>query len=194
MLELYLGRVGLRFSFSFFLLLAVLLLWDNQLLLLPVLFAVLLHELGHLLALHLCGGEVRGVCFTGSGIHIRQSQQAGGLRAELLVHLSGVAVNLLLAGIFYLWPGGFYGAYFSAVNLLLGLFHLIPAGNLDGANALRSVLARRCSEQRARQLLLAVSLCCLAALLWGMLHLLAELNLSAAILWCYLLFCTFREY
>ena len=195
MLDLRLGRLTLRFGFSFFLLMAVLLVWDRDRLVLPVLLAVILHELGHLTAMLLCGVGVRGVCCTGSGVHILPGwHKKGGRIRELTVHLAGVAVNFLMAGLFFLFPMGFYGAYFSLINLLLGCFHLIPAGNLDGANALRCLLSRYCSEAVTRRWMRLVSTGCLGLLLWQMLRAASMLNFSAMILWCYLLICTVREY
>ena len=103
--------------------------------------AALCHELAHLAAmgaagiapahfrLGLTGGRLRG-------------RGAACLRAELLSVLAGPACNLLLAAAFRTAPAESL-RLFSAVNLVLGVFNLLPVQGLDGGRALRLFLERK---------------------------------------------------
>ena len=142
MLELHIGRLRFCFGFSFFLLLAVVCRWQAGSMLLLSFLAILLHEIGHLLAMLLTKTAVKFINFTAFGVHIVRSavQFVPPLRL-VVVYLAGPAVNLLLALLFLGSSREGMAVYFGAVNLLLGLLHLLPAGSLDGACALREALS-----------------------------------------------------
>lgn len=129
-------RNRVEVSAGFLLLAAWLNYWDRQGVFPQVLLACVLHELGHLLALRWLGVPVEKLRVTAVGAEIRI---AGSLsyRGELAAALAGPAVNLVLAGWLSGMPGGAVGA---GVNLVLGLFNLLPVGRLDGGRVLSCVL------------------------------------------------------
>ena len=61
MLELHIGRLRFCFGFSFFLLLAVVCRWQAGTMLLLSFLAILLHEIGHLLAMLLTKAAVKSI-------------------------------------------------------------------------------------------------------------------------------------
>lgn len=73
MLELHIGRLRFCFGFSFFLLLAVVCRWQAGSMLLFSFLAILLHEIGHLLAILLTKTAVKSINFTAFGVHIVRS-------------------------------------------------------------------------------------------------------------------------
>lgn len=134
MLELHIGRLRFCFGFSFFLLLAVVCRWQAGSMLLLSFLTILLHEIGHFLAMLLTKTAIKSINFTAFGVHIVRSavQFVPPLRL-VVVYLAGPAVNLLLALLFLGRSREGMAGYFGAVNLLLGSLHLLPAGSLDGA-------------------------------------------------------------
>ena len=126
-----------RANFGFFLLLSLALLFDRSGLAVGCICAALLHELGHLLAMAVCGVSVTAVCLCPLGVRIERAEPTS-LNRELLINLSGPMVNLLLALVLYRaekFP-------FSAVNCVLGLFELCPLPSLDGGQALFCLMQR----------------------------------------------------
>lgn len=126
------GRVEV--TGGFLLLLAWLNFCDTQGLLPLGVCAAVAHELGHWLAIRLCGGRVSRLQLSAVGA---QMQVVGVLSypAELCCALAGPAVNLLL---------GYAAAQvgwlvFAGMNLAQGLFNLLPIGVLDGGRILRCV-------------------------------------------------------
>jgi len=132
-------------------------------LLLLVFGCVLLHEMGHVLvALRFGIMTPKIVLYPIGGIAwMKKIPKDPG--QELLVALAGPAVNIFLAALAFLLLGGIVPANrnfegFSVgtfavallwINLVLGLFNLVPAFPMDGGRALRALLAMKLSYERA---------------------------------------------
>ena len=146
MLELHIGRLRFCFGFSFFLLLAVVCRWQAGTMLLLSFLAILLHEIGHLLAMLLAKTSVKSINFTAFGVHIVRSavQFVPPLRL-VVVYLAGPAVNLLLL------PLGRQFPLFATLSLCLAVFNLLPVAPLDGGRALRAALAASLAIPEERQ-------------------------------------------
>jgi Zn-dependent protease len=112
---------------------------------------VLLHEFGHALMARRFGIETIDITLypIGGVARLRRMPRAPG--AELLIALAGPAVNFAIVGALLgvlgldLFPevlglGSFLGELL-AINLLLGLFNLIPAFPMDGGRVLRALLS-----------------------------------------------------
>jgi Zn-dependent protease len=131
-----------------------------------VLFAcVVLHELGHSLVARRYGIPVSDITLYPIGGIARIEKQPTP-RQELWIALAGPAVNFVIAGllIVYLAVIGqartpeiatavigrhFWALRVLSVNLILGLFNLIPAFPMDGGRVLRALLAMRMPFDRA---------------------------------------------
>ena len=96
-----------------------------------------IHELCHLLVLRLMGIPVQRVRITivGAEICVGGGMSYGG---EMAAALAGPTGNLLLA---WLASRMFGGEVFAGVNLILGLFNLLPVGRLDGGRVLNCAAA-----------------------------------------------------
>ena len=117
----------------------------------------LLHELGHLAALALCGVRVERVRLRALGAVIETASCAHS--AEALCALAGPAVNL-----FAFWalrriePGA------ALISLLLGACNLLPVYPLDGGRALRAVCAQFLPLRTVNAVDAVASACTLASL------------------------------
>ena len=100
------------------------------------LLACTVHELGHLLAIRLLGGQVEELRLTGLG-GVMIPQGTFGYGAECLVALAGPAASLVLA----LLAAPFCQTL-AGVSLVLGLFNLLPLAPLDGGRVLGAVVSR----------------------------------------------------
>lgn len=125
----------LRVSIGF----AVLIVWfaavNGPGLLAMVLSAAALHELGHWLALRLCGAEVRGLQIGLLGAVLETDCARLSYGRELAAVLAGPGTNLLCAWVLSrLGPPGLEAAV--GAHLVLGGFNLLPLRPLDGGRAL----------------------------------------------------------
>ena len=126
----------------------------NVLLVFSVFGCVLLHELGHALMARRFGIQTRDITLYPIGGVARLERMPRAPGAELLIAFAGPAVNFALAAVLLplLILGGGDLAYtvptlalflesLLSVNLILGLFNLIPAFPMDGGRVLRALLS-----------------------------------------------------
>lgn len=103
----------------------------------PLIAAIILHELAHLAAIAVCGYKIRAVKFTVKGIQIDISaQNKARLASELLISFAGPLAGLLSAWAFFSVDLPAYGY----VSVILSLFNLLPIAGLDGGKILLEIL------------------------------------------------------
>lgn len=137
-MECRLGRTRLFFSFGFFAVLALYMLLDRTGVGLPAILAVVVHESGHILMMHLVGAQIESMRFCPFGVRLERRGLLG-IRQETMIYLGGVLLNALAV---VLWVP-FYGwTLFALVNAALFCFNLLPVGRLDGGQLLRLALYR----------------------------------------------------
>ena len=122
---------------------------------------VVLHELGHSITARRYGVKVRRITlwFLGGVAEFEEIPRQRG--AEAVVAIAGPLVSFVLAGLFFaltlivpktlqsIW---LVALYLFLVNMMLGLFNLLPALPLDGGRILRSLLALKMPYVRATAL------------------------------------------
>lgn len=149
---------------------------------------VLLHELGHAVAARAYGVRVERISLWFLGGVAQFEQMPRQRLSEAVVALAGPAVSFLLAALCWLsllfippdlTPLRFILLYLTSMNLLLGLFNLLPALPLDGGRVLRSVLLLFMPLGRATDNAVRVSR--LLAILMGLFGLLSGNFLLAVI-------------
>ena len=115
--------------------------------------AVLVHELGHVLALRVCGSRVTLVRVSLTGIELDYAPRAEGLRAAACF-LSGPLFGALYALAALAQKGSFWRMS-GASSALLTAFNLLPVLPLDGGRAVSLLL--KASYARRVSLLAAVT-------------------------------------
>ena len=113
---------------------------------------VFLHELGHCLAAKHFGIQVLDITFWPLGGMARMSELPEDPKIEGVIAAAGPLVNFALAaialpiylalGVSGLGAASFPFQWFIVVNLMLGVFNLVPAFPMDGGRILRAYLAR----------------------------------------------------
>ena len=130
MLKFRLKRIEIRIDFSFFAVLAMVLLVDKSGCAVLSLIASVCHETGHLLVLIIEKNFPGYITFYGGGIKISKCKN----KASFAVLLAGSLSNFLLGFIFLAASDGtsIFPLLFACANLLIGVFNLLPLPNLDG--------------------------------------------------------------
>ena len=134
----------IEISKGFYILIAVVVLFDiTEMFVLSVVCA-LLHEGGHLACIYLCKGKIENVKLTVYGASIELGKYPIiPYRNEIIIAAAGPAVSLLAAVLFsYIGKYAYIDKFFliSGINLLIGVLNLIPAYPLDGGRMLKCFL------------------------------------------------------
>lgn len=154
--------------------------------------AALIHELGHIVTLYLCGAHIYGVTVLPFGAVIRSDAERLSYKREALCALAGPLAGFaaaLVSGLLCAILHDRYSLFFCACNLTLSGINLIPVQSLDGWRVVRALLYEYVPFERAQGILDgiaggALGLLTLAALA---LVLLGSCNFSL-ILFCICLF------
>ncbi len=86
--------------------------------------AMLIHELGHLIAAPLVGIKIKEVGLTWKGLYTRR--EAGSPLNNLLVSLAGPMMNVALLALWPLWPK------LGLANFCFAFFNILPIEGSDG--------------------------------------------------------------
>ena len=133
------SKYPVEVSGGFWLLLAWFALVNSAQVLITVLGAAIVHELGHYLVLRGVGGQVRRIRINVFGAVMDADGTKLSYGREAAVVLAGPAANVLCVWVcllFDLEMDAFMGA-----NLILGLFNLLPLRPLDGGRALELIVS-----------------------------------------------------
>lgn len=147
-------------SFFFSAAVTVMLLTDKTGYMLPALFAIILHEIGHLFMMWLLECAPKRIKLIPASIQITAPFQKR-YRNDVLIAASGPAVNILLFLTLYfnfLAFGNQVTLYFAMLNLVIGVFNLLPVKGLDGGTILYCILAKYKEPERAALILKIITL------------------------------------
>lgn len=141
MLEWELGRIRLRFTFSFFALIGLICTIGEttQLRLCVILLCALMHELGHIGAMLMFGLLPDTMTFCAGGISLSENVLNCSKSKRTVILLAGCTVDFISAAISLLL--GFKGA-FAAAHLVLGTFNLLPFRYFDGGRLYSELTGR----------------------------------------------------
>lgn len=117
-----------------------------------LLFAsVLAHELSHSVVARMYGQDVKGITLFLFGGMSQTADEPKSPREEFWMAIAGPIMSFVLAGMFYILSGASAGLqapiwvnaildYLALINLVLGIFNLVPGFPLDGGRVLRSAI------------------------------------------------------
>ena len=131
-------------SFLFAATVTIMLLTDKTGYMLPALFAIIMHETGHLFVMWLLECSPKRIKLIPASVQIT-APFGKRYRNDILIAVSGPAVNIILFLTLYfnfLAFGNKITLYFSLLNLVIGLFNLLPVKGLDGGTILFCLLEK----------------------------------------------------
>lgn len=178
-------------SFLFAAVVAIMLATDRTGLALPSLFAVFMHEMGHLFCMWAIDTSPKSVRLIPASVQITRSIGSS-YKKDVAVALCGPIVNLILFLSLYFNYLAFSNKatlYYALLNLIIGVFNLLPVKGLDGGTVLFSLLVKKmdynkaCIVLRIITLILALSALALAIALTVK----GKINLSVYIISIYLI-------
>ncbi|MCL2088801.1 MAG: site-2 protease family protein [Oscillospiraceae bacterium] len=174
MIVIEIHNIRIRLTFLFFALIAVFLLFDSHGIALTVVAAAFAHETAHGLAFALVGSRPEEISLEFSGIRMIGGRRILSLGREYFVLAAGSGVNIITAVFMYLC--GYERA--AMLNMMTGLFNLLPMSSLDGGKMLTLALESRFSQYTARIAVKIISYALLIPVLAGGIYLAFGRNLT----------------
>ena len=182
-------------SFLFVAVISFLLATDRTGYCLYVVFAVLLHETGHLIAMWICDCQPKSIKLVPASISITRgftSKKCG----EGIIAVAGPLVNILMFGSLYInykISAHTLSLEAALINLLVALFNLLPVCGLDGGTILILILNKLLRPSKALFIVKALTL--ITAIAFGIagitLIINGNNNISVFILGIYLIMSVF---
>ena len=168
----------------------VMLATDRTGLLLPTLFAVLMHEIGHLFAMWVLDCSPKQIKLIPASVQIT-APLTSKYKNDIIIAIIGPIVNLLLFFVLYINFLCFKNSIilnYALINLLITIFNLIPVIGLDGGTILFSVLAKKTEYNKAILTLKIITLIVAAAVIFlaVTLTIRGKINISLYIIGIYL--------
>lgn len=101
---------------------------------------VLFHEVAHAFVAHTRGIKTESITLYFFGGLAEIEKEAHDAVSDLYISVAGPAVSFLLAGVFWVLSISPIDRYLFEMNLMIGIFNLLPVFPLDGGRVLRAVL------------------------------------------------------
>lgn len=138
-------------SFLFCAVITIMLATDKTGLIVPALFAIIMHEIGHLFAMWVLDCGPKSIKLIPASVQITSSFSKR-YKNDIIVALCGPLVNYILFLTLYFNYLAFKNEatlYCALLNLLIGFFNSLPVSGLDGGTILYSVLSKRVNPNKA---------------------------------------------
>ena len=166
---------------------------DRTGLIIPTLFAVFIHESGHLLAMWAADCQPKAVRLIPTSVQIIRGFSTKKY-GEAAIAFCGPAANLVLFGVLYANYnifGSEISLNFAILNFVIAVFNLLPVSGLDGGTILTLFIARFTNVYKAESIvrIITVVFAVVAFLLGVYLASVGTVNISVFIVAIYLLVC-----
>jgi Zn-dependent protease len=133
---------NLTFNFSFFALIAVMILLREKNIVFLNLAGCLLHEIGHFIACKICKVRIKKFSFSCTGFCIKKLETKNlTYNNEIFILSSGIIVNLFISLFAFLSQNTEY-KLFGIINLTIAVFNFLPLNGFDGFQIRELLLAR----------------------------------------------------
>jgi len=178
-LEWKIGRLYLRFTFSFFAVFGLVcaVAGSVQVRLCLILICSLMHETGHIAAMYIFGIRPESLTFCGGGISLSENALRCSVPKRAVILLSGCFVDLVSAAVSILLG---HKGMFAAVHIILGVFNLLPFRYFDGGRLYTELTGKEPSLLMKAAAMLLLGIIASVSLLHGNIPL--SLIVTAAVL------------
>lgn len=131
MYELKIFKSRISISFGFLAAITLMFIFDTKLNAFMAAAAFVFHELSHMIFIKIFGGKINSLRFSLIELDIKTETSTFSNIQNFVVAVAGSMMNFVLALAFMQ-----INPDFSAVNMAVGCFQLLPISTLDGSNAL----------------------------------------------------------
>lgn len=195
-MKLNFGKTDIRINVSFAAAVTLSLILDGSGVCAVALLCCIIHEAGHIICLLALGEKPKKIELSFYGIKLERTELPCIKTAdEIAVYVSGPAINIILAALFFLLSGIWQGMKTAAViSFLVGAFNMIPCRPLDGGNVMFTFIECFLNEEKAEKICKTVSVAVLLPLITaGIVMLARNGNITLVAVGAYLAAITFMN-
>lgn len=182
-------KTNIKIDFSFLAVLLIFMLVDESGYGLMAVYACLIHEIGHLIAMVAVRLNPDEIFFYGAGIRIKAYDEYKlSYMEEIFVLCFGSVVNLLVFLVLYFTSDSQGISIFAVIHLLIGLFNLSPITIFDGGRIIELILMRKMDMDTAELISRIVSAIFTLVMLFAAISLysLGKVNFTVVATLCYI--------
>lgn len=130
------------------------------------LLAALLHEIGHIIVMLICGQKIARIKILPIGLDIKTAPCVSSYKADIAISIAGILANICVIMICSRFESTDTLNFFKISNMILILLNILPIRSLDGGQILEKTLELTTSPDTAERVMKTVSFFCLV-LLWS---------------------------
>lgn len=193
-------NVKIKVSIPFVLLIVSMYILDSASVFIPTFFAVIIHELSHILAIFLCGAGVDTVDIRAFGIRVNVPELSYmPYKKEIIIAAAGPLAGIITASIALAAANIFHTVildYFIGINVLVTAINLIPVYPLDGGRIILATMLMYLPVRVAYTVSYVLAIASIG-ILFGLCAFLAVrgmLNPSLVIFTAYIALCGFKAH
>ncbi|MBE6670607.1 MAG: hypothetical protein E7593_00210 [Ruminococcaceae bacterium] len=149
--------LNIKIGFPTIIFFVVLLTYNFSLVSILPFFAALLHEIGHVVAMKLCGEKITTITILPFGIDIKKAPSVTSYKSDLFICSAGIITNILLIVIFKTLPQTPNTTLFITSNYLLIFVNILPIKSLDGGQFLEKIISIKYNISTAENVLTITS-------------------------------------
>lgn len=142
-----------KISFTFFALILILLLTNTKEMYIFAFISAMLHETVHLFFITVFSGLPKSITLSIFGGNIERGITTCSNPQEFIINISAPVFNILLGVVLLLLKKSTFGV----INIVLGVFNILPFYNFDGGNALKIILQGIVSEEASDKIIFIIS-------------------------------------
>ena len=188
MFEIFLHKkTRICVDFTFFAAMALFFYIDKNGMGLMSVAACVIHECGHLLALFIEKRDFNSLTFYGGGIKIGYEKKHG---ASVFLLSAGSILNIVIFIFFYfIFTMQIDLKIFAIINLIIGIFNLLPIKYFDGGQLLEKGLIKKYNAQKAFLILRKTEIITMFIVVIAIILLIMyrQINISALIIMIYVI-------
>lgn len=189
--------INITISFLFCAILSILMLCDRTGMIVPMFIAVIMHELGHLAVMKFFGCAPTEIRLIPGSVRIVTPVCTE--KHSVLILVSGSLLNIIIFLIVYISSTiqcVNYYIDFAFINLIYGIFNLLPFNALDGGSILEEIISTKLGNIKAKKIIKIITLfgAVLFLLAFIILAVNESVNYSLLVLCLYLVLSVFLKF
>lgn len=159
-----------------------------------IVLSLILHEIGHIIAIVYCKVAFKGIKFVGIGARIVIDNKWLSSGQKIGIYLLGPLMNVVCGMLVGLVPVNIYTIYFIKINISIFIINILPIIPLDGSKIIEVILEKKVGLNKSKKILIKLSNICIVIMsILGIIQIIEHRNFNILIIVAYIKNIMLRE-